>query len=157
MNIITKQLVFSSLSRNSETSFYYAANSGRECLKHYLDQDAFIDYDPTAPIPNTLKFGDITIDCFGVDRSAEFVFKKLPGPFPGTYKYESGVLPVNIGGKDLFIGLSVVINLDRLNGSNKVMSGTLEKFNYLAIADGYNQDPLTGGSRLTKRSMIFAW
>ncbi|MFA5000800.1 MAG: hypothetical protein WC531_01035 [Candidatus Paceibacterota bacterium] len=35
MNIITKQLVFSSVGRGSETSYYYLASSGRECLKYY--------------------------------------------------------------------------------------------------------------------------
>ena len=36
VNIITKQLVFSSLARDSEISYYYLANSGRECLEYNL-------------------------------------------------------------------------------------------------------------------------
>ena len=35
MNIITKQLSYSSINQKSEVSYYYAANSGRECLEYY--------------------------------------------------------------------------------------------------------------------------
>lgn len=65
MNIITKQLIFSSVNRNSETSYYYAANSGRECLNHYAAINTRNFYRNR---PGGVVFEPaVTISCFGKD------------------------------------------------------------------------------------------
>lgn len=154
MNIITKQLIFSSLSRNSETSYYYVANSGRECLMKHINLDSFVDFDPFAPTGSQYSSigTEISFSCFGTN------FSLVETSFASDiYEYKTATpVKVKINGNDYYLGLSVKINLGKLNGSPVPVGDAIDKFNYLAVADGYNQDPSLSGERLTKRSTVYA-
>lgn len=72
MNIITKQLIYSSVSRSSETAYYYLANSGRECLTNAtkgINGNAF--YSLIDVLPNgdyVVQFNsEVSINCLGTN------------------------------------------------------------------------------------------
>lgn len=66
MNIITKQLIYSSLNRQSELAYYYAANSGRECLEYYATIEPDVFYQKTGR--SNIEFNsEAHFNCLGQD------------------------------------------------------------------------------------------
>jgi hypothetical protein len=84
MNIITKQLVFSSISRNSEVSYYYLANSGRECLRYNNNKFYTVSRDPdTGSREFSFNIDSLSFECFeqdvnlAIDNTAPSDYPKL--------------------------------------------------------------------------------
>jgi hypothetical protein len=67
MNIITKQLVFSSISRNSEVSYYYLANSGRECLRYYGNDFYTVGFNDSGEREFSFNNESLSFKCFEQD------------------------------------------------------------------------------------------
>lgn len=69
VNIITKQLMFSSLNRNSDLTYYYAANAGRECLDYWNRKPVGANHQFRVPFfpgsPNFNAKANPFIKCFG--------------------------------------------------------------------------------------------
>lgn len=116
MNIITKQLVYSSINKKSEASYYYAANSGRECLMYYaVNHPAFDAFFPGNPYFYEIN-GDgsysfvssNTFNCFGQPITMD----QAP-PDNGKYTFTTNS-PVSLG--DNKIQLKVVFNTHCLAG-----------------------------------------
>lgn len=72
MNIITRQLIFSSINRNSETSYYYLANTGRECLRYYLDfeNEKFLTFALDGSITGIVTDSSVDISCKGLSPNS---------------------------------------------------------------------------------------
>ncbi len=144
MNIITKQLVYSSINKQSELAYYYAANSGRECLADAIKKGEFL-IDPGALYLKTK--GSVSLTCFGLSQPIT-----LTADSSGTFNSDPSV-PVKFNGAK--VDLAVYINEDCLNsGPNcNTQSKDLKTANsYLAIATGYSS---ANSSRAVKRSAVF--
>lgn len=102
MNIITKQLLFSSINRNSEISYYYAANSGRECLYYYAVENPSTFYRKKIKAGvKYLEFKDsVPIKCFNSSEN-DVILTKNPS-IDGIVSY----------------GLQAAVNLDNQVSTN---------------------------------------
>lgn len=147
MNIITKQLLFSSINRNSEISYYYAANSGRECLQYHAREnfDKFYEYSD-----NRIEFKtQATINCFG-NKNINMI--NVLGS--GDIVSYTGNLVLADGTK---IDLTIKFNKSclvypRLNTCDTNNNGDLFKnVEYVVQADGYNA---SAGDRVAKRTAV---
>jgi hypothetical protein len=141
MNIITKQLIFSSINRSSEVSYYYAANSGRECLADAIMGDLFVDYDESH---NASAKSSLTLYCFG--QNIEFT-----NGGDGVFTPGEDILFA-----DRKVDLVVYLNIpcfEGLSGCNPSSLNVRERNAYVAIATGYSD--AEGGDRSTKRSAPF--
>lgn len=140
MNIITKQLIFSSINRSSEVSYYYAANSGRECLADAITKELFIEYDEYY---NSILKNSLTLNCFNKEIS---LTKDSDDKFTSS--------DVTFEGRK--VDLVVYVNapcLDNEDGCDLESPDITKKYKYVAIATGYSDN--TGGPRSTKRSAPF--
>ena len=155
MNIVTKQLIFSSLNRESESTYYYLANSGRECLWHYASIGEGIFYEMS--FDNVTKnelitfYSSAVIDCSLASDGAG-----SPGTITLTTDDSSANHPqyvvegveIDDNGIERKLDLSVTFNRDCLLGSCEG-SNLIDKSIALLKADGYSGD---SGSRIVKRS-----
>lgn len=145
MNIITKQLLFSSINRNSEISYYYAANSGRECLQYVAknNSDSFYEF----LNENNVSFKQsATFTCFGESIKME------KDSVPGNIIAYKGKLDLDKTTIDLSIKFNKSCLLHEgpcLNDSNgKIFKKAL----YFIQVDGSN---LGSENRVAKRTAIF--
>ena len=148
MNIITKQLVFSSINRNSETSYYYAANSGRECLNYYAALYPANFYGKKNISGNlSVSFKqNPTFSCFGQTIQMEIGDSQ---DNKQSYILKDNI-PVTLG--DNKIDLTVTFNLNCILGNNQCVGGTLENESIAVIkSDGYSG---VSGNRSTKRTAL---
>lgn len=149
MNIITKQLIFSSLNRQSELSYYYIASTARECLIKDTITYKFVSLDESSDPPRFIVNPDtqVTINCFGKDLL-------LTKTNPYTFALDDFAID-DEGNK---VNLSVQINASCLNGGEScqpVVSGqdlVVDKYRYFGKADGYSGS----GDRMAKRTVVFA-
>ncbi len=151
MNIITKQLVYSSVSRNSETSYYYLANSGRECLVNYtklLDDNPFFTRTVDDLTGNmTVAFNSIAeINCLGQIDLPLTMYLSSSDDYP---VFTSA--PVDIGPNSF--DLRVQFNKCRLSAGSLGCSNTslIEKSLYVIRANGYSGS----GDRKAIRSAFY--
>lgn len=94
MNIITKQLVYSSINKKSEASYYYAANSGRECLMHYAINNAEEDdFDPSIPhFYNNADYSFLASNTFSCFERSITMTRKSDDGNKVVYETDSPVL-----------------------------------------------------------------
>ena len=140
MNIITKELVYSSVSRNSEVSFYYIANSGKECLLHHNITGVFAPYNLDTEEYELAGTG-FSINCFGeeipmIKNGAEFSF--------------SG--NIDIDGQPRLVNLSIYKNIPCLNGGMCSGPALKDRFGTVIRVDGFSG--VSGSGRLTKRTIV---
>lgn len=159
MNIITKQLVFSSLSRDSEVSYYYVANSGRECLQYYVNKRSELFYtssfdDETGQ--SSYAFSDqVNIVCFNdeLDQPQTITLTKdsvdLIKPI-----YSSSEIIINDNGSNRKVKLSVQFNENCLPANPAGCSGSnlIDTAKAVMISEGYSSGSLA--SRTTRRVAI---
>ena len=141
MDIITKQLVFSSLNRDSDAVYYYLANSGRECLINAINDGQFIDRTPDG-FTRTVKAGPVSIDCFGLSNV------DLEPVTNDTFLAQN----IDVDGKK--VDLQVQVNGSCIDGGVCGGSGLIENYHYVATASGYGAGSTLGG-RTVKRTVIF--
>ena len=145
MNIITKQLIFSSVNRKSETSYYYLANSGRECLAYSLENtDLFFNVNDEGDYEYPAS---VNITCLG----QEIKLDQQPGN-TSVAIYSSPSVPVE--DNKFSLNLSVEIRkacFEDRNACNN-SGGTLERAFAVVKAEGGN---LTGPQQ-TKRAAVTA-
>lgn len=150
MNIITKQLVFSSLNRESETTYYYLANSGRECLLHYANLANGNFYSPTFDMNTfTIQYdffdgADIKCSLFG-----ENPIYLTSVNFTSDYPKYTATISVPGGGNQK-MDLSITFNRLCLEGVNCHGDTLIKKSIAVIVADGYSG----AGNRLVKRSAV---
>ncbi|OJI09556.1 MAG: hypothetical protein COV08_00205 [Candidatus Vogelbacteria bacterium CG10_big_fil_rev_8_21_14_0_10_49_38] len=144
MNIITKQLLFSSLNRESEVTYYYLANSGRECLSRAAFSGKFI-YRTFGPSGGFyVQPGSVEISCFG----DYVILDKVAGEdkFASEYTFPDGEK----------VYLEVSVNETCLNNPSACQtesSNIEERYKYVAIATGYSGS--TNPSRVVRRSAVY--
>lgn len=142
MNIITKQLIFSSVSRNSETSYYYAANSGRECLNYYAGIHPKDFYKKTSKA--VTFYEEANISCF--DQDITMIKDQAVGA-KQSYKLENS--PLDLDGNK--IELFVTFNADCIRRQATCTGDSLEDRSIAVMkAIGYSGSL----SRQTKRIAI---
>lgn len=134
MNIITKQLLFSRLNRESEATYYYLANSGRECLRKAIIESKFVEVGETSTI---IRSSEI-INCFNknIDLSLSADGKTL--------------VVKNVGvenAPDKQVDFSVTINTDCLDGLVTCLSSGKNSYSYFAQVDGHSGDSGRGVRR----------
>lgn len=141
MSIITKQIVFSSLGKESEITYYYLANSGRECLTS--QRGNFLSLNDSFDLE--ISEDPVEIECFG---------KNIILTPDTTDGYIFSALGVNIDDKK--VDFRVQFNPNCINGGYcDDVDGTeeiIDKYSYIAIAEGYSGDP---GPRVVKRSAVY--
>ncbi len=149
MNIITKQLIFSSINRNSEVSYYYLANSGRECLRYYLENGNIYSY--TAGSWN--YSGDFNISCLKQTITLKRTDATLPsGKKVITYS-TNGDLAFPAAG-NFKINLSIQLNEACLEDSTTCSGvGSLNRAWAVVRAEGGN----VAGAQITKRGAVTAF
>jgi hypothetical protein len=141
MSIVAKQLVFSSLNRSSETTYYYLANSGRECLSQAITketQGGFIEenVDDGSFI---VRRGDYTLNCF--DQSITLTQN---GDTFSNYN-------IPVGGK--IVKLEVKVNIDCIRSESQCTGADLvSKYKYVATSEGYSGPE---GDRTVKRTTVY--
>lgn len=163
MNIIAKQLLFSSFSRGSENSYYYVANSLISCLNN----KANTFYQETRDEKGKLikveaKLDKKSIKCFGQTLA-------INGPElkNSVYTYtDNGTQDLQINGKNYKVGFSLAMNIDCIgnflsfpstpNCDPRSTNGDLTKKNkFVIIATGYNLPASQNNSaRMIKRSIV---
>lgn len=133
MNIITKQLLFSRLNRESEATYYYLANSGRECLRKAIIESKFVEVGETSTI-----IGSSKINCFNknIDLSLSADRKTLVAK---NVRVENA--------SDKQVDFSVTINTDCLDGLNTCSSSGRDSYSYFAQVDGHSGDSGRGVRR----------
>ncbi len=168
VNITTKQIVFSSLSRNSEISYYYLANSARECLEHYVALNpGYMFYnkdwiDPSNhPLGTRVIFTDTTsaplkLSCFGTKYDVELFLNSADPNYP-IYRTNGNVTINDVAGSRQ-VNLSVQFNSDCvLNlGHCPNSTGTSLITKNRAVITTYGQNPSTG-SQVTRRTAVAAF
>ncbi|MFA6254165.1 MAG: hypothetical protein WC640_02875 [Candidatus Paceibacterota bacterium] len=112
MNILTKQIIFSSIGQGSESAYYYTANSGRECAnafskvpgKFYSCSTVFA---PPLGANTTCEPNPeaISLSCFNVGFNLDADSPTING---GIYQYQFH--PANIAGTSGSIDLLVSVN-----------------------------------------------
>jgi hypothetical protein len=140
MNIITKELIYSSVSRNSEVSFYYIANSGKECLLYHNITGVFAPYNRATGKFELASTG-FSISCFGqpismTKNGAEFIF--------------SG--NIDIDGQSRLVNLSIYKNIPCLNDGDCSGPALKDRFGTVIRVDGFSG--VSGSGRLTKRTIV---
>lgn len=144
MNIITKQLVFSSLSKESEITYYYLANSGRECLSLQKNNFRYSDGLEYFPIQE-----DVTVNCLDKD----IVLSYSSGQGFVTYTKEN----IEFDGK--FLSFKVQVNSACLNGeevgcdNNNGEDEIIDRYSYVMIVEGYSGE--SGANRTVKRTAVY--
>lgn len=141
MSIITKQMVFSSLGKESEITYYYLANSGRECL--------------TFQRKNFLSFGeDFNLEISKSPVEIECFEKKITLSPDISDSNIFSALAVDINGKK--VDFRVQFNPNCINGGScddgDGEEEIIDKYSYIAVAEGYSGDP---GPRVVKRSAVY--
>lgn len=149
MNIITKQLIFSSVSRQSEISYYYLANSGRECLRHYLvdlgdRNNSFYRLKCPDGVCDLTFFSGAEIKCLGGD----VLLTKGGDPTKPTF---SGKLNLD---SNQVVDFIVQINANCLNPNADCSGGEnlIDNANAVMRASGYS-----GSNRGARRSALTVW
>jgi len=154
MDIITKQLVLSSINRNSEISYYYSAHSGRECLKYYISNtdEFYIDEDGTINY-----FPNPTLRCLGADSALGITMTQIESTDPNKIIYTSS------GNISLSNGTAVFLKVEfrkacQLKRQDCTGETAIDKAWAIAQADGFNLADLNN-PRATKRTAIsvFSW
>jgi hypothetical protein len=148
MNIITKQLVYSSVNRNSELAYYYAANSGRECLDYFAGQN----YNRTFYSKN--KLGDFTfknpvrLKCLGQNQIT-FNGPNRDASNPNLQIYTSSDLTMG----NSSVKLTVTFNEQCLKNPVSCAQKTslTERYGTVMVADGFSSAP---NSKMAKRTAI---
>ncbi|MFA5023195.1 MAG: hypothetical protein WC385_02350 [Candidatus Paceibacterota bacterium] len=154
MNIITKQLVFSSFNRESETTYYYLANSGRECLLNYASNGQGVFYEITAtddasghPI-ETITFNQTAnIQCsLSGGNIVLNIVNSASAPYP---EYKAAGIIIDDNGVTRKLDLLVRFNRECI--LTGVCDGTdlLSKSVAFLVSDGYSG---SSGERIVKRS-----
>ena len=152
MNIITKQLVYSSLNNQSELAYYYDANSGRECLQHYADKypstaTEYVNgpfYKRTGPA--TFDFSpEVTFNCF------EQPVTMTQTPVGGN-KVSYTATPVNLPDKSK-IEMTVTFNKDCLAHLPACTGTALEDKNRV-VMKATGSSGAIGSDRSTRRVAI---
>lgn len=147
MNIITKQLLFSSINRNSEISYYYAANSGRECLQYHAREN-FDKFYEDSGVGIEFKT-QAEINCFGDQKIIMNKGSEVEDIVPYI-----GNLVLADGTK---IDLTIKFNKSclvypRMSACDTNNNGDLFKnVEYVVQADGSNAGP---DNRIAKRTAI---
>ena len=156
MNIVTKQLIFSSLNRESESTYYYLANSGRECLLNYASVGQGIFYeisvnDATGDESISFFSSPVEINCslaFSSDNPTGTIILTTSNSTDDYPQYVVEGVEIDDNGVERKLDLSVTFNRDCLLGSCEG-SNLIDKSIALLKADGYSGD---SGSRIVKRS-----
>lgn len=140
MNIITKQLIFSSLNRSSEITYYYLANSGRECLSQAIAKEAaggFIEEDDKGDI--YVYSDDYLLNCF----DSLITLIKNGNTFSKEYQLADGKI----------MKLQVQVNIDCIKDSSRCAGpGLIGKYKYVATSEGYSGP---AGDRTVKRTTVY--
>jgi len=156
VNIITRQLIFSSLSRDSEISYYYLANSGRECLEYNLstNQSSFyrkVMISPPGDLVTTYRVdhspGPIQISCFATDDVSLTLDPNSPPDKPAYFV--TGMV-VHEGAVTRYVDLKVQFNESCILGACSGDS-LLDKSRGVITVSGYNQ---ISGPYATKRTAV---
>ena len=147
MNIITKQLIYSSIGKNSETAYYYVANSIRECVGYNeLSNDKFTLWDDSGlAVPVT---DEPSFPCLGVD----LVFSEPVLVVEDIYKYFLSNQTINIGGNNYLVDVDVYKNYPCENSSSCSGVNLYNKYATVIIVSGYSQS----GPREVKRTTVLA-
>ena len=143
MNIITQQLIYSSINRNSDTAYYYAANSGRECLNQYASGPG-IFY--KAKKESVVFLSSPSLFCFGQPFS---MTQSSSCSSSGKCSYSSQ--PITLGGNK--VELSVTFNSGCLLHNQETCNGSNLDDKSMAVmkAVGYSG---SAGGRATERVAI---
>jgi len=159
MNIITKQLIFSTFYRGSETSYYYIANSLINCLNNkpaaFFETSFDLEGNPTDISPKNPSL----ITCYGQN----FNVNMTNNP-DGTYTFSSADnTDIIVGSESYKVDFQLTLNIDCLKGSFGLPStgcdgSSLEltkKNSFTIIATGYNlPSSQSSNPRLVKRSIV---
>jgi len=146
MNIITKQLIFSSVSRQSETSYYYLANSGRECLVYYLEwtNDIYYTEYVSATENNTIFQPSPSINCFGQKISLKSNGNSTKPIYTASLEFADNTS----------LDLSIQLNKDCLDDDSSTTCGgdsLIGRSSAVILAKGYGS-----GNRSTMRTAVYA-
>jgi len=148
MNIITKQIIFSSVMRNSENSYYYAANSGRECLKHYINKtDAFFDGEEYTP-------GIVNLKCSTGVIIPMRQISSIGSRQNRVVTYSSGDIPISFI-EGTAIKLDITFDEKRQKESNYCPPGETAIEKAWAKAQAEGQSSVVVGSRTAKRTLVY--
>jgi len=146
MNIITKELIYSSIGRNSEVSYYYVASSGRECLFYYDSKDKFAKVSISEGVRTySYRSGNVDISCFG----GSITMNNLGN---GTFSYSGNL---NIDGQERLMKLTINKNIECLNGGNCSGDDLVDRYGTVITSEGYSG--ASGVPRLTKRVAVYVY
>ncbi len=168
MNIITKQLIFSSLNRNSEVSYYYLANSGRECLRYFVNKKSTVFYkvevseDEEGDPINTIVFKENPqINCFvnqsGQSENISLIIDNANQQKPTYCSSQDGSTCGEVQVKDGLINrkikLTVQFNKSCMPGGSGC-GGTqlIDRAKAVMTSEGYSNEVVSG--RTTKRTAV---
>ena len=149
MNIITKQLVYSSVNRNSELAYYYAANSGRECLDYFANQNSSNFYRRRPGGGYNFKSG-VSLTCLAQSLPIQF-----SGPNPDSSIPSNPDLKIYTATDIIFdnsiVTLTVIFNQRCLDDPSVCDAETelTKRYGAVMIADGSSS-----GGRIAKRTAI---
>lgn len=141
MNIITKQLLFSSLNRESEATYYYLANSGRECVEKIVENNSLVGLDDD--LNAYINSGPVNLNCF--DRNDIIL------SLEGGKTFVARNIEVN-GSPDKKVDFSVTVNINCLNEDPSCVQSGKDSYSYFAQVDGYSGS----SNRAVRRTAIYA-
>jgi len=148
MNIITKQLVYSSIGKNSEMAYYYVANSIRECV-YYQDyvNNAFTAFQSGVA---SVKSGNPSFSCPGGDLTFSVGNKVAAGS--NIYKYSLSGQSLVIGGHNYKVDVDVYRNYGCENQVSTACLGSnlYNRNSTVIIVSGYSPS----GPRGVKRTAV---
>ena len=173
MDIITKQLVFSSISKSSESAYYYAAYSGANCL-YYLDsQDDFMtcrprhglipaSCAPTNPYPGSLNcFNPVITPGPPVSLGSGQWRISIPADLPSKPS-DAFDLPSSPAG-NFSLSMTIYKNtnciLGRMTNHSYQCTGPnlIDRKGTVIVVDGYNLPKAeVGNPRRIKRTVLFS-
>ncbi|MCX6713585.1 MAG: hypothetical protein NTV48_00565, partial [Candidatus Vogelbacteria bacterium] len=152
INIVTKQLIFSSVNRDSEISYYYLANSGRECLEYNLASNLSsffkkpLIFAGHPRVYNVVFQSPPTLSCFGTDDVVLLV-DDTDSEVP---IYSTNNVLVSDGSVSRYVDFQVQFNKKCILG-DCVGDSLLDKSIAVMTVNGYN---LKSGPRATKRTAV---
>lgn len=144
MNIITKQIIFSSLGRSSDIAYYYLASSGRECLvANFNKPNKFKGFNLST---GKMFFKDIVeVSCFS---DIPVTFTKIPS-MSGLYKY-SGSFDI----ESYKVDITLYANENCLKDYNDCGGEDIYHKNTAVIESiGYSSSEANNPRRLTRKAV----